>query len=138
MHPNTSDLETIRGALKNISSKIGIYASKVICIRTSPISKTYFKNKYNYSNDYKNMFRLKYCIMVYTILHDRLDKNDIIFDDAFYNVFKSLINLIKSINNNYRNALGTELFNQCEKENLEKNIKLMSSNLKVSKIIGIK
>lgn len=138
MHPNTNDGFTIRSTLKQISGKIGTLYMNVINIRTSVINKSYFKSKYNYKDDFKIMFRLKYCIMVYAMLYDKLDRSDYIFDDAFYHSFKSMISMCNAIKNNYKQAIGSEEFEKIHEEYLKSEILKMSSNQKVSRMIGIK
>ncbi len=138
MHPNTDDLFTIRGALDKIGSKIGGLYMDVIKIRTSVYDKAHFKNKHNYTKNFKTLFRLKYCVMVYALLYDKIDRNDIIFDDAFFQSFKSMLRMCTAIQSNYKNGIGTELFNELHTELLTSEIKKMSSTSKVERIIGIK
>lgn len=138
MHSNTNDGITIRRALEQIGSKIGNLYMNVIKIRTSVIDKSYFKSKYHYKDDFKIMFRLKYCIMVYALLYDKLDRSDYIFDDAFYQSFKSMLSMCNAIKNNYKQAIGAEAFIKLHEEYLNSEILKMSSCPKVKRIIGIK
>lgn len=138
MHPNTNDGVTIRSALDQIATKIGTLYMNVIKIRTSVINKSYFKDKYHYRDDFKIMFRLKYCVMVYALLYDKLDKSDYIFDDAFYQSFKSMLSMCNAIKNNFKQAMGSEVFDKLHEEYLTSEITKMSSSSKVNRIIGIK